>query len=422
MTSVLIVGCGVFGLSTALELSKNGYKVTAIDKYPVPSPWSAACDYNKIIRTEYNEICYTKMSVEALEMWRNDPLYKDVYNECGRILITPPSAAKRNEFELQSIECLKSIGQGSKIELFKGSKVLGEKFKELEFNSIEDDILIKFNPEGGLGHAANSLKVVFNECVTNGVNFRFGPKGSAVEIKVINGIEYVITKDGSKYTADQIIISSGASTGKLLDLKTQQSATGLFVSHIRLTQDEFEKYKKMPIVFDSVQGYFFPPDPETNIMKIALPGSGASNLKDGVSLPRYKLQNPEDTMPKECVKIVKTLLSKYVPDLAYHKLFNHKACWVADTADSHFIIDQVPYYKKVYVASGDSGHGFKLLPNIGKYIRQRLEKTLSSDLSTYWRWREDAKAFDASECDWRVVTENLDFSQIDWFVDESPKL
>lgn len=48
--SILIVGGGAWGTSTALELARRGYQdITVIDPYPVPSPISAGTDNNKII-------------------------------------------------------------------------------------------------------------------------------------------------------------------------------------------------------------------------------------------------------------------------------------------------------------------------------------------------------------------------------------
>lgn len=278
--SILIVGCGVLGLSTALELARKGYQVTAIDAYAVPSPWSAACDYNKIIRTEYDTIEYTKIAIEAQKLWRTEEMFKDTYSECGRILVTPALHKGRIEFEKTSIKNLQALGEGKNIQVFKGGKLLAEKFDFLKYNTVEPNVEMKWNPECALGHAANSLKAVYNEAASCGVRFIFGKKGQATKIVVKDSVEYVETVDGSLYTADKIIISSGAQTGKLIDMKHQQAATGLFVTHIRLTEQEYQKFKNIPIVFDSEMGYFFPPDPATNILKIALPGSGAQNYVD----------------------------------------------------------------------------------------------------------------------------------------------
>lgn len=424
--SVLIVGAGVMGLSTAMYLAETGdYNITVIDAYPVPSKWSAANDYNKIIRCEYADFIYTKLSVEAVKLWRSEPIYKGIYNECGRILITPKSHQGRKEFEAISIENLKKIpGEGLKFEYYQGGDDLRNKFEFLSHNTVDADTEWKWNPEAGLAHSANAMVAVKEKAEKLGVKFIFGEAGWAKKLEKVGNVEYIVTQDGSRYTADQILISAGAATGYIVDLKQQQSATGLFVTHIQLTPSEYEKHKNMPVVFDAEMGYFFPPDPETHILKIALPGSGASNMVTDPhdptkksSLPRFKVDNPSDTMPSISVEQSRNLLNKYVPELAYHDLFDSKACWIADTADSHLIVDKIPGSDKVFVATGDSGHLFKLLPNIGKYVKDKLEGSLAEELSGPWKWRDELEEFDPTACNWRVVSEPLDMADVD-FIDE----
>ncbi|ODV93698.1 hypothetical protein PACTADRAFT_4600 [Pachysolen tannophilus NRRL Y-2460] len=422
--SILIVGCGVFGLSTAVHLAeRGGYQVTAIDLLPVPSQFSAANDFNKIIRCEYTDFIYTKMAVEAMKLWRSDPIFKGIYSECGRILITPELHVGRKEFEEESIKNLQKIpGEGRKLEYFKGGNDLANRFDFLNLNSVSETTEIKWNPEAGLAHAANSLIALYNKAVDLGVKFIFGKSGEAIRtVSKKNGRDYIITKDGTEYTADKIIISAGASTGFIVDLNHQQSATGLFVTHIKLTPQEYEKFKNIPILFDAEMGYFFPPDSKTHVLKIALPGSGASNLvtsphdeNEKISLPRYKLDCPTDTIPYMAIRQARALLKKFVPELEDHELFNSKACWIADTSDSHFIIDKVPNSKNLYVATGDSGHGFKFLPNIGKYIVDKLEGKLDPEMEYSWQWKQDRPEFDPNMCSWRVGSGNLDFSEIEW--------
>jgi sarcosine oxidase/L-pipecolate oxidase len=62
--STLIVGAGVFGLSTALHLAQDGYtNITVLDRAPVPSPYSAGNDLNKIVRAEYEDPFYTELAL-----------------------------------------------------------------------------------------------------------------------------------------------------------------------------------------------------------------------------------------------------------------------------------------------------------------------------------------------------------------------
>jgi sarcosine oxidase/L-pipecolate oxidase len=48
--SVLIIGAGTWGCSTALHLARRGYtNITVLDAYELPSPISAGNDINKIV-------------------------------------------------------------------------------------------------------------------------------------------------------------------------------------------------------------------------------------------------------------------------------------------------------------------------------------------------------------------------------------
>lgn len=54
-SSVLIIGAGTWGCSTALHLARRGYKcVKVLDPHPVPSPIAAGNDVNKIM--EHKEL------------------------------------------------------------------------------------------------------------------------------------------------------------------------------------------------------------------------------------------------------------------------------------------------------------------------------------------------------------------------------
>lgn len=49
-SSIIIVGAGTWGCSTALHLARRGYRnVTVLDPHPVPSPIAAGNDINKIM-------------------------------------------------------------------------------------------------------------------------------------------------------------------------------------------------------------------------------------------------------------------------------------------------------------------------------------------------------------------------------------
>jgi sarcosine oxidase/L-pipecolate oxidase len=59
-SSILIIGAGTWGCSTALHLARRGYtNVKVLDPYPVPSPIAAGNDINKIM--EHKELKCMKL-------------------------------------------------------------------------------------------------------------------------------------------------------------------------------------------------------------------------------------------------------------------------------------------------------------------------------------------------------------------------
>ncbi|KAJ5396836.1 hypothetical protein N7509_004949 [Penicillium cosmopolitanum] len=94
-SSILIVGAGTWGCSTALHLVRRGYKnVTVLDPYPVPSSIAAGNDVNKIMEhkelkgpnTDARSIAFATCTRSALGGWTNDPIFKPYFHGTGLIL------------------------------------------------------------------------------------------------------------------------------------------------------------------------------------------------------------------------------------------------------------------------------------------------------------------------------------------------
>lgn len=387
---IIVVGCGVFGLSTCLQLAKKGYRVLAIDAFEPPSPWSAANDLNKIIRIEYPDKLTAGLAVEALRSWKLDRLFSKFFVESGRLTLSPSdTSSSRTTYEQKSLDTLRDLGAEQKIELFTTKQQIADKVSEFSQNNLPDTLLAAFNPECGIGLSAQAISAVYQEAKLLGVRFLFGDDGNAVSISSHNVVVY----SGQNYTADQILVSAGAATLSLLPLNGQISPWAAFVTHIELNDDEFEKYKNMPVFFSADFGCFFPPDSKTKRIKLALTtcdgyaiGRDPFNENELTRVAKYNIQK-QCVIPPAHGQDAKKLLHLILPELEYHDLVDSKTCWIADSSSHKFLIDKCPQFDNVYVASGDSGHAFKFLPTIGKYIVQKLEGTLLRELDECWSWK-----------------------------------
>ena len=68
--TAIVVGGGIFGLTSALELRNRGYAVTLLDAGPIPHPLAASTDISKVVRIEYGaDEAYTCLAEDAREGW-----------------------------------------------------------------------------------------------------------------------------------------------------------------------------------------------------------------------------------------------------------------------------------------------------------------------------------------------------------------
>lgn len=81
--SVLIVGAGVFGLSTALHLLQRGWNdIIIVDRsMTLPALDAASTDINKIVRSCYSDPIYTRLAREAIAAWKDTNEWGDTYHE-----------------------------------------------------------------------------------------------------------------------------------------------------------------------------------------------------------------------------------------------------------------------------------------------------------------------------------------------------
>jgi sarcosine oxidase/L-pipecolate oxidase len=101
--SVLIVGAGCFGISTAYHLLQRGFTdVTVLDRSEkLPAPDAASTDINKsernlsffkkkvltlsavkkVVRTSYSDMFYAQLARDAIQEWKKKDEWGEAYRE-----------------------------------------------------------------------------------------------------------------------------------------------------------------------------------------------------------------------------------------------------------------------------------------------------------------------------------------------------
>ncbi|KAI0383531.1 FAD dependent oxidoreductase [Hypomontagnella monticulosa] len=396
-TSILILGAGTFGLSTAFHLAKAGYpNITVLEKSATfPPELSAGNDLNKILRAEYEDPFYAELALKAMAAWKT-PLFAPYYHETGYLLCNSAAAPEKSKISLQ--KSLDSIRQRPEFS-DKITPVTSRDDIHRVAPAFTGPMQWKgyFNSFAGYASAADALQAVYSACIALGVTIHLD---SAVRTLIYSGdiCTGAVTTKGKQYNASITVLTLGASLGSVLpQIKRQVIAKASPVAHIQLTADEAAQLRGIPVTYARDLGFFFEPDRRTNILKICPSMAGYTNYDtpSGLSLPC----DDSAFIPAVDEAMVRRLLRETLPALADRPLIGRRVCWCADSADSEYVIDFVPGKKGLVVVTGDSAHAFKMLPTVGGWVKDLMEKG-KQDLAR-WRWKEGS---DAAEVDisWRV--------------------
>ncbi|OQV03450.1 hypothetical protein CLAIMM_08493 [Cladophialophora immunda] len=340
--AIVIVGAGVFGLSTALSLAQRNFTdVTVLDRMAPPVPDGSSCDISRIVRSDYSDPFYARMAKEALEAWRAGP-FANLYHNSGFVLT---SESRPDAF----LEKLKGVLAGQDIPY--------ESFNSSNFGGY-------LNPNGGWADAAASISRLATLCTEKGVSIMTGPRGTVKSMRITNSrIEGVNVALGPPVLGSRVILATGAWTNGLLDLTYAMSSSGQPVGFIQLTPEEAHSISKMPTLINMTSGFFvFPPTPGTNILKVACHSHGFETRQpvDGtdrtISAPKRDLNNATSFfIPESADSALRHGLRQILPRFADRPWIRRRLCWYTDTPEGNFVVDHHPSIEGLFIAAGGAG-------------------------------------------------------------------
>lgn len=248
--SILIVGGGTFGTSTAYHLAQRGYqKITVLDRSAPPSEIAAGNDINKIVRADYPEPLYARLATEATKLWRDpEGLYQGLYHRCGWILAASDSSVSWIE---ESVKTAGELGQET------ARPISAEEVTRRwpSFNGAMEGWKSFHSNAAGWVDAREALTRMARVAAESGVTYVSGDAGHVQQLLFDEDAVCIGARsaDGTAHFADVVVLAAGAATASLLDMKGQLVAKGHTVGHLQLTPEEVEKYKDIPVV-DHLEG------------------------------------------------------------------------------------------------------------------------------------------------------------------------
>lgn len=360
---IVIIGAGVFGLSTALQLAKEGYtNISVFDRSLPPVADGSSVDISRIIRFDYSDPVYARMAEEAYQLWKSQPEYADSFNPTPFMLMSPGKKDGKPSYLKGCMDTLQQ--QGMPINILHTTQDARKKFPTITGLSETRGFEGYFNENAGWADAAKAIARLRNDCLMAGVSIIGGRAGTVVGTKDSNGsLTAVEMLTGDLVEADLFIFATGAWSDGILNMKSNVISSAQCVAYLRLTDQEMQKYRELPIVINLGSGFFiFPPHKDTNILKAAIHGIGYTNTGRStvhsrvVSSPSVKaVAQRSDFVPQDALERLRQGYAELLPEMGDRPFEKAHICWYTDTPSSDFIMDFHPDYKNVFLATGGSG-------------------------------------------------------------------
>jgi len=348
---IAVVGCGVFGLGCAIALRERGHEVTVFERGPIPHPRAASTDVSRTIQRLYGDRHDYIALVQAAEpVWRRWQAESRVnfYLPIGHVFL-----ASGQDRGTRAGDSMRSLGLAP-------IPVAEARARFPQF-AIPEDATVFFDDWGGYLVSADAVSAMANLAEGLGVIFR---------------------EDGGVGTIDER--TSGVDLGvgdRTLRFDLAVVATGAWLPTL------------LPVFRDSIAVTrqcvaFFDPVPGSEHLPGALPvfaiDSGPDRwyghpLRDG----RIKIADndlgaivdPDDApeVPTAFADSARAFVGRWMPGLAEGRYAGSRACLYANTPDNDFIVDLAPGHRRVFVAGGGGGHGFKFGAIVGEIAADRIE-------------------------------------------------
>lgn len=379
-STILIIGAGTFGTSTAYHLAQaysDPSKVTIVDRNATPPELAAAIDVNRIIRTDYANPLYCGLANEALHSWTWSLELQRFFRKTGW-LVLGEEGSKAAE-GVRKVFRDRGFDRTEDIDLSK----VGERWADLKGTAVEGFRDAYFNPEAGWVEAAGATKSFMEAAEMKGVKRVVGEVMELVWSNEKRGLEGVRLVDGSELTADKVVLATGAWTSKLLSpiedklvmaeedrIERQARATAVVSAYFKLTPDETRQLSQpsnLPIVVYGTQGEIIPPSKSHDLLKYNLSACMITNnvtteTGRAISIPTTPKRSQYDVPDTIKQEMATVLTSKLLPEIAQDKKPEYwRICWDACTPTEDLLMCKHPHQnlQNLFVAVGGSFSGYK---------------------------------------------------------------
>jgi glycine/D-amino acid oxidase-like deaminating enzyme len=354
---VLIVGCGIAGLSTAWSLLRRGFEIEMFEQGPIPNPKQSSWDEHRITRHAYGEFeGYAALMPQAFRLW--DQMWKDI----GAVHYDPTGAV----YFMRGDD---PWYHGTSTALSKmniGYRDLTHARAMARFPMLNLDGVTRIVETDGAGMLFPSRIIVdlINYLGSRGVTFH-----SYHLVSDIDPDAGTVTANGTVFKGDRVVVSAGAWADRLVpSLRPEGLPSRQAVMFLAPPPDLARVWAESPVMADigvETSCYILPPLRGTRL-----------KFGDHVFTRRGDADEDRTATDLDVTRLMR-VLKRVVKDFDRYQILERKACFYTVTEDEHFI--QRAVGEKGWLISACSGHGFKLAPVTGELAAQAISGERSAN-------------------------------------------
>lgn len=359
---VLVIGGGIMGCATALELARRGASVAVVEKGALCS--GATGRSSAIVRQHYSNEVTARMARYGLDVFRDYDAR--VGGECGFVgcgfLILVP------EKDAEGLAANVALQQGVGI----NTRILArEEIREvLPGADASDLVAAAWEPDAGyadphmttarLAEAAkrHGARFFFNTAVT-GVRFAGGVGGGGGGGRILG-----VDTTAGPFEAGSVVNCAGPWGARVASLAGVQVPMDACRAQVSVYARPEAVPGPHPVVLDFAHASYFRPETGGLMLVGLIDPSEAEDVVDPDDYPEHTDRGFDEMVGERWVR--------RCPEMAEARLRRGYAGLYEITPDWHPVLDEVPAGSGHFLCVGFSGHGFKLAPAVGLMTAQMV--------------------------------------------------
>ena len=380
----IVIGLGSMGAATTYYLAQRGIKVLGLEQYAIVHEQGSHAGQSRIIRKAYAEHPdYVPLLHRAYENWAKfeQTTGQRFFNNTGLVYFGLPDAPF-----IQGVK-ISAKAHNIPVQVY-GSKEGKSKFP---WFNLPNDYEVAWEPAAGYVTPERTIASFAQQAEKTGATLH---EYEAVQNWQLKGIQHIeVTTNKATYTTEKLIITTGAYAAQLLpNLDQPLQITRQLLAWVR--PDKPIDLSELPCWIFEVPGidgiyYGFPAinPPWLSNKATQVKGFKIAHHARGQALATTQLPPIADqAYTRQEKENLYNFLQTYFPTLS-GEFIEVKQCLYTYSPDEHFIIDYLPNTdRRVVVATGFSGHGFKFVPAIGEVLANlALDNTETDELIDFLR-------------------------------------